>query len=172
MLKKNRVLALVLALVLTLALAACGGPKNTPEELAAKYAEALEQVKPSAMFALISEQQKKAIVEDSDEDMDMDEELKLLDEMAQESLQELKDEYGNVKITCTVQGEGTLDADEKAYIIEDFKDYYEITVEDVALYTVDVSIVTGDEEEEDTLDCYLILIDGEWYLDLDDSDSF
>lgn len=165
----KKLFAVILAAVMALSLAACGGEEkvSTYEDTIAKFVQAQADMDIRAMLDLMPEQFVTYMLEEEGySEEDLEEFIAEFDEYFQEA-KEYMAEYLGEEWEATYQI-----ASEENYLnedLEDVNDYYEelgFDMEVTAAKEVEVVVEYKGTEESETmdLDMYLVEIDGVWYI--------
>ncbi len=158
--KMKKYLALLLALVMVFALAACGG--GSARSVAEKAAKASTEGDAKTVVNMMHAKMVDAAVEEGNYDskQDMIDEMQSMLDMAKGIAEEM---YGeNYKVSAKATDEETLVEDELKEIQDNFKSELDLKVSDAKDVTVELTI-KGDEEATDEMTMTVVKIGGKWY---------
>ena len=183
----KKLFALLLAVVMTLSLCACGGGK--PEEAAEKFAKAMIENDVKALYGMwcynaekLMKESVEEYAEDEDEMFEMFEYVygaeieswdDLYDAMQESTEEDLIDTYGeDYKIKVEIDDEDKMDEgdidDVKDALEDDYEDYIDEDKLDKVkkgyIYTVIVTIEGEEDEQEFEYEVSVIKYDGEWKI--------
>ncbi len=158
----KKLLALLLAVVMVFALAACGG--GSAKSVAEKAAKASTEGDAKTVVNMMHAKMVDAAVEEGgyDSKQDMIDEMQDMLDMAKGIAEEM---YGeDYKVAAKATGEADLDEDELKEIQDNFKSELDLKVSDAKDVTVELTIKgDGDEETSDEMTMTVVKIGGKWY---------